>query len=92
MPGGKPLGNTGSKPTIRELPNSAIGDALRMYAELSHGGKPYTKPYNGTKAVILPNGGFVGFRLYMTNSPNSIATIEVNIPGIPEVTKIKFNP
>lgn len=42
--------------------------------------------------VELPNGGgFVQLRTVMTRSPNTAATIDVNIPGL-DITKLKYNP
>jgi hypothetical protein len=52
---------------------------------LSQGGMPYGGDYPGT-AVQLPNSGFVGIRGVDTDHP----TIDVNIPGIPQVSKLHF--
>jgi hypothetical protein len=41
--------------------------------------------------VELPDGGFVQLRTVMSRSPNTAATIDVNIPGI-NIKKLKFNP
>jgi hypothetical protein len=46
--------------------------------------------YPGT-LVQLPGGGTVGIRTLMTASPQTAATVDINIPNIP-ITKIKFNP
>lgn len=46
--------------------------------------------YPGT-LVSVPNGGTAGIRAVMSRSPNSAATIDVNIQDVP-ISKIKFNP
>jgi hypothetical protein len=89
MPGGAPIGTAGSKATIRELTGNTT-DAQAMFSRLSAGGAPVSGSYPGT-LVRLPNGGTVGMRTVMSRSPNSAATIDVNIPNIP-IQKIKFNP
>jgi len=45
--------------------------------------------YQG-KLVKLPNGGTVGYRTKMTNSPSTEATIDISIPGM-NIDKLKFN-
>jgi hypothetical protein len=47
--------------------------------------------YPGT-LVTLPGGGTIGLRTAMTKSPGTIATIDVNVPGVIGISKIKFNP
>jgi RHS repeat-associated protein len=89
-PGGSPLGTAGSNATIREVTGN-LSDAQSLFNQLSEGGVPATSSsYPGT-LVNLPNGGTVGLRTVMTNSPNTAATIDVNIPNVP-ISKIKFNP
>jgi RHS repeat-associated protein len=89
-PGGAPLGTAGSNPTIREVTGD-LSDAQSLFDQLAEGGTPVQNSnYPGT-LVNLPNGGTVGLRTVMTNSPDSAATIDVNISNIP-ITKIKVNP
>ena len=91
-PGGNPIGVAGSSATIREIAGSTAADAQAMFDQLSQGGTVVTgSTYPGT-LVRLPCGGTVGLRTVMTNSPGTIATIDVNVPGVTTVTKIKFNP
>ena len=91
MPDGKALGQAGSKAAIREL-QGGLKEAQALFDELAQGGKVIPKPsYPGTW-VELPNGGGVGIRTAATRSPDTAATIDVNIPSIPGVSKIKFNP
>jgi hypothetical protein len=59
--------------------------ARQIFVQLSQGGMPYGGDYPGT-AVQLPNSGFVGIRGVDTDHP----TIDVNIPGIPQVSKLHF--
>jgi hypothetical protein len=90
LPGGKPLGQAGSKEAIREL-KGGMNEAQSLFNELTQGGKAVSSPtYPGT-LVRLPNGGTVGLRTIMSKSPGTAVTIDVNIPRIP-ITKIKFNP
>jgi hypothetical protein len=43
--------------------------------------------------VEQPNGeGFVQLRTVMSRSPNSAATIDINMPGVSDIDKLKFNP
>jgi RHS repeat-associated protein len=91
LPGGKALGQAGSKATIREL-QGGLKEAQALFDQLAQGGKVVPKStYPGTW-VELPGGGGVGIRTTATKSPGTAATIDVNIPSIPDVTKIKFNP
>jgi hypothetical protein len=90
LPGGHPLGQPGSNPGIRELPGD-LNDAQGLFNQLAQGGTPMSgSNYPGT-LTQLPSGGYVGLRTYMTGSPGTAATVDVNIPGIP-ITGIKFNP
>jgi RHS repeat-associated protein len=91
-PGGQPIGVAGSSATIREIAGSHLADAQTMFNQLAQGGKTVTgSTYPGT-LVSLPGGGTVGLRTVMTDSPGTLATIDVNVPGVTAVTKIKFNP
>jgi hypothetical protein len=91
-PGGNPIGVAGSSATIREVAGSTLADAQNLFNQLSQGGTAVTgSTYRGT-LVRLPGGGTVGLRTVTTRSPGTIATIDVNVPGVPGVTKIKFNP
>jgi hypothetical protein len=89
MPGGEPIGTAGSRPDIREVPGG-VDEAEELFGQLTEGGTQVTGNYPGT-LVALPDGGTVGIRTKMTNSPGTAANIDVNIPGIP-IGKIKFNP
>jgi hypothetical protein len=90
-PGGNPIGVAGSCATIREIAGSTLADARAMFNQLSQGRTVVTgSTYPGT-LVSLPSGGTVGLRVLMTNSPDTIATIDVNVPGVTAVTKMKFN-
>jgi RHS repeat-associated protein len=90
LPGGKALGQAGSKATIREL-KGGMNEAQSLFNQMTQGGKIVPSPtYPGT-LVQLPNGGTVGLRTVATRSPGTAVTIDVNISSIP-ITKIKFNP
>jgi hypothetical protein len=86
MPGGSPIGTSslGGDETIREVPGGQVM-ARGIYGQLATGGTPYPGRYPGT-AVEFPDGGFVGIRDADTDNP----TIDINLPGIPEVTKLHF--
>jgi RHS repeat-associated protein len=90
MPQGNLIGQAGSSSRIRVL-QGGLTEAQTFFDKLAQGGQivPNAK-YPGT-LVNLPNGGTVGLRTVMSRSPNSAATIDVNISGI-TVKKIKFNP
>lgn len=89
-PDGTRIGTAGSRSSIREV-SGGLDDAQALFTDLSQGGTVVTgSTYPGT-LVQLPNGGgTIGIRTTMTNSPGTIANIDVNIPGI-DITKIKFN-
>ena len=91
-PGGNLIGIPGSNPTIRVIESATLADAQSLFSQLSRGGSVITSsPYPGT-LVQLPCGGTVGLRHVMSRSSGTIATIDVNVPTVVEVTKIKFNP
>ena len=86
MAGGSPIG-TPSPSGDQSVRNVQGGPqaARNIYDRLSLGGTPYQGSYPGT-AVEFPNGGFVGIRGADTEHP----TIDVNLPGIAEVSKLHF--
>jgi hypothetical protein len=86
MPGGSPIGTAsfGGDETIRDMLGGQVV-AREIYRQLAAGGTPYRGRYPGT-AVEFPDGGFVGIRGADTDNP----TIDINLPGIPEVTKLHF--
>ena len=86
IPNGVPIGTAspGGDSTIRDVLGGP-GAARHVYDQLSLGGTPYRGDYPGT-AVQLPNGGFVGIRGADSDNP----TIDVNIPGISQVSKLHF--
>jgi hypothetical protein len=86
IPNGMPIGipSPGGDPSIRNVPGGPTA-ARRIYEQLAQGGRPYHGDYPGT-AVELPTGGFVGIRGADSDHP----TIDVNIPGIPQVSKLHF--
>ncbi len=88
MPGGRAIGRPGDGWRVREL-TGGLAETEAMYNQLARGGIPISN-YNG-RGVRLPNGGFVGMRTEMSNSPGTAATIDVNIPGVP-IHKVKFVP
>jgi hypothetical protein len=86
VPAGGPIGtpSLGGDETIRDVPGGQVA-ALEIYNQLASGGTPYRGRYPGT-AVEFPDGGFVGIRGADTDNP----IIDINLPGIPEVTKLHF--
>lgn len=90
LPGGKPIGEPGATPGIRELGGGTEG-AEKLFGQLTKGGEVIEKPgYPGT-LVKLPNGGgTVGIR---PESRSGDTAIDVNIPGLKgQVDKIHFPP
>ena len=88
-PGGNLIGKAGTDVSIREL-SGGLPEAQSMFDQLSQGGTVVEQtPY--LTRVQLPDGGFVQLRTVMSQSPNTAATIDVNIPGV-NITKLKFNP
>jgi hypothetical protein len=85
-PGGSLIGtpSPGGDETIRNVPGGQQS-AREMFDRLSSGGVSYRGAYPGT-AVEFPDGGFVGIRDADTEHP----TIDVNLPGVPDVTKLHF--
>ncbi|MDX6528470.1 MAG: hypothetical protein QOH41_760 [Blastocatellia bacterium] len=90
MPGGEMIGQAGAKFGYREV-QGGIPEARAMFDELTRGGQVISdSTYKGT-LIRMPNGGTIGFRTQMTASPNTAATIDVNMNGI-AIKAIKFNP
>ncbi|MCX8049220.1 MAG: RHS repeat-associated core domain-containing protein [Methylohalobius sp.] len=85
--GGRLIGEAGTRSSIRVVRGSAA-EAERLFGQLS-GGRLVTPPGYPGILVELPGGGFVGFRPISASGP---PTIDVNIPGLSEITKIKFVP
>jgi RHS repeat-associated protein len=88
MPGGRALGQAGSKEAIREV-QGGLKEAKAVFQQLTAGGQAVKSNYPGT-LMQVEGGGTVGIRTVATGSPNTAATIDVNIPKIP-IMKIKFN-
>jgi RHS repeat-associated protein len=88
-PGGSLIGKAGTDETIREL-TGGLTDAQSMFQRLSQGGTIVEQTATITR-VQLADGGFVQLRTVMSRSPGTVATIDVNIPGL-DITKLKFNP
>lgn len=89
MPGGSALGKAGTNPAIRVV-TGGLPEAQATFTQLSQGGTVVARTPSLTR-VQLADGGFVQLRTVMSRSPNTAATIDVNIPGI-DITKLKFNP
>lgn len=88
-PGGESIGRSGTDESIREL-DGDLSDAETIFRELAKDGKIVASNDKFTRAQ-LPDGGYVQLRTVMSNSPNTAATIDINIQGI-DITKLKFNP
>jgi hypothetical protein len=61
MPGGSPIGTSGSQPAIREVSGS-LTDAEQMFDDLIRGGTAITDPKYPGKRAKLAGGGTVGLR------------------------------
>jgi hypothetical protein len=89
---GKPGGARGGSPDVRQLPGG-LAAAQNMFNELSAGGDVVPNPrYTGIQ-VKLPGGGTIGLRTTSTRSLNGVnteATIDVNVPGLENIRKLKF--
>jgi len=89
-PNGSLVGKPGSDFNIREMPGGLKAAQDYWDRLVSNGAKPINNStYNGT-FMELPNGGTIGFRTHMTNSPNTAVTIDVHIPNLFQ-GKLKFN-
>jgi RHS repeat-associated protein len=88
MPGGKAIGQAGTKEAIREV-QGGLKEAKSLFQQLTAGGQTVKSNYPGT-LVQVEGGGTIGIRTVATGSPNTAATIDVNVPKIP-IIKIKFN-
>ena len=90
MPGGTPIGTPGSRDSYRNMTGGATA-ATAMFAQLTAGGTQVANSnYPGT--LMSVDGGTIGYRTTMTRSPGTEATIDVNVPTVPEIQKLKFNP
>lgn len=91
MPGGVALGKAGTDDTIRVV-NGELSDAWAMFQQLSHGGSIVAETPKLTRVELPNGGGFVQLRTVMSHkSPDTVATIDVDIPGY-DITKVKYNP
>lgn len=91
-PGGVLVGEAGASPDIRVLEGTRT-DAKQMFERMHRGeGRVLDVPsYPGT-LVELPGGGRVGFRTFSSKSPDRTrATLDVNVPGLEDLSKLKFN-
>src|SRR5207244_13474157 len=86
MPGGKPIGQAGTSPTVRRLPGG-LPAAEALFRRLAEGGTPNTPSGYRGKGVDLTGGGWIGLRP-RSKSPNSPA-IDISIPGV-SFRKIHF--
>jgi RHS repeat-associated protein len=90
-PGGELIGEAGSKASIREVKGS-VEAAESLFSKLTKGGEVTGDPgYPGTQ-VKMPNGDVFGLRTFMTKSPGTAATLDVNSQVVPGIKGIKFNP
>ena len=89
-PGGLAIGKAGTDDTIREI-TGGLPEAQTMFQQLSRGGTIVAQTPKLTRVELPNGGGFVQLRTLMTRSPNTAATIDVNIPGL-DITKLKYNP
>jgi hypothetical protein len=89
-PNGSPIGEPGTSPDIREIGGDP-SDAQDFFDTLAEDGNVVANNAKLTR-VALPDGGFVQLRTVMSQSPNTAATIDINMPGTPDITKLKFNP
>ncbi|WP_454860622.1 polymorphic toxin-type HINT domain-containing protein [Promicromonospora soli] len=91
-PNGKVLGKSGSSESIREL-TGGLPDAQRMFDDLRNGGDIVAQNAKLTRSKLPDvDDAVVQLRTEMSRSPQSAATIDVNIPGFEDIKKIKFNP
>lgn len=79
-PGGVTIGKAGTDDTIREI-TGGLDEAQAMFQQLSHGGTIVSQTPKLTRVELPNGGGFVQLRTLMTRSPNTAATIDVNVPG-----------
>jgi RHS repeat-associated protein len=90
-PGGLAIGTAGTDDTIRVI-TGGLPEAQTMFQQLSQGGSIVSQTQKLTRIEFPDGGGFVQLRTVMSQkSPNTVATIDVNIPGV-DITKLKFNP
>lgn len=90
-PGGLTIGKAGTDDTIREI-TGGLPEAQTMFQQLSQGGSIVAQTPKLTRVELPNGGGFVQLRTVMSpKSPNTVATIDVNIPGF-DIAKLKYNP
>jgi hypothetical protein len=89
MPGGQPLGSPGSSDIVR-IVEGGEAEAQGLFDSLAQGAQQLQDTsYPGT-LMKISDESFVGLRFVASNSPGTLATIDVNIPNIP-IEEIKFN-
>lgn len=92
VPGGRPVGQSGSSPDIREVHTlrDPLNTAFQYFQFLTENGTIGTRVPPGRypgAGVVLPGGnGFIGIRPYSTSGP---PTIDIHIRGVP-FREIKF--
>ena len=85
LPGGQPVGTSGSLDVIRELPGGKQA-AEALFNLLTRDGADVTPPGHPGKLVRIPEGGHIGYRPTSRSGP---PTIDVNVAGI-AIRKLKF--
>jgi RHS repeat-associated protein len=86
MPNGELIGEAGSDETIREL-SGGVQAAESMLQKLTDGGTLLNKPNYPGQLYSLSDGGYIGYRPISTSGP---PTIDINVPGLDNITKLKF--
>lgn len=85
-PGGKLIGKAGSSEDIRVL-KGGKEVAEDLFAHLTKGAKQMDKPSYKGQAYEIDKDSFVGYRSTSKSGP---PTIDINIPGLENITKLKF--
>jgi RHS repeat-associated protein len=86
-PRGELIGRAGSGVGVREV-TGGVGEARALFGRLAAGAEVRPHPrVQGGLIADLPGGGTVGFR---PSSRSGSPTVDVNLPGLDDVKKVKF--
>jgi hypothetical protein len=91
MPGGSPIGEPGRDPGVRVV-RGDYDSAQSLFQQMIAGGEVVEFSERAFRVRFPDGGGWLTYRTSMgMHSPQTVVTIDVNVPGIP-FGKVKFEP
>ena len=90
------IGNQGSTQFIREIPSSSVQKAKKLFDKITQNRigaiETINTPLGNILKANMGNGNVITYRTFASNSPNTLATVELNFSNLfDDVIKLKFN-